>query len=102
MRIIDWGVAPQNLTVGGTTGKFTNPMARQDVVTGTTLYEYRCAGASWIKQGGSGVVATAGTAGELFVPAGVAVYLSPKAGAYVAAIQSGSGGIASLALTRAV
>ncbi len=101
MRVIDWTVTPQNHAVGAASAQFGVDMAAQANHRDDTVYKYNASVASWIKQGAN-PVATAGTAGELFVPAGVDAYLSPKDGAKLAIIQAGTGGTASLALTREV
>jgi hypothetical protein len=101
MRVIDWSVAPQNLAVGAASGQFAVAMAAQPLHLDDTVYAYCASVASWIKQGAN-PTATAGTAGELFAPAGVTVYLSPKGGAKLAVIQAAAGGTAHLALTREV
>lgn len=100
MRVIDFS-SVQNLAVGVASAVFADDMAAQTMHRDNTVYEYTADVASWIIQGAA-PVATAGTAGELYVPAGGKAYLSPKDGAKLAVIRASGDGIATLALTRQV
>lgn len=101
MRVIDWTVAPQNHAVNGVSATFATDMAAVANHRDNTAYKFNSTVACWIKQGAA-PVATAGTAGELFVAAGVDVYLSPKDGVKLAFIQAAAGGTVTLALTREI
>lgn len=100
MRVIDWLFVPLNITVSGTTaasGNMTVLAAHRD----NTVFEFVCNTACWIKQGNA-PVATAGTAGEVYVPTGVIKTLHIRDGVKVAVIQDASGGKASICRMRDV
>jgi len=100
MRVIDFS-SVQNRAIGAASAQFAGNMVAVANHRDNTVYAFTPSVACWILQGAN-PTATAGTAGELFVPAGVTVYLSHKDGAKLAVIQASTGGNSSLALTRSV
>lgn len=100
MRVIDFS-SVQNRAVGVASAQFAVDMAPRTNHRDNTVYLFTPNTACWILQGAN-PTATAGTAGELFVGAGVTVQLSPKDGVKLAVIRDAVDGKSSLARTREV
>ena len=66
-------------------------------IAGIVLARYVASVASWVAQGDSSVAASAGATGSIYVPAETELLLDGSNGAYVAAIDAGTAGEASLA-----